>query len=99
MSSGDAAAPRASSTSAAASATPTPARMLRDASPPIRSGLYHYSRLDAFLVFKRAMGHPYVRAEFTLRSFDRFVVSYARRHRPFRLDNAILAWLASIRRT
>lgn len=54
--------------------------------------------LDAFLVFKRAMGHPYVRAEFTLRSFDRFVVSYARRHRPFRLDNAILAWLASTRK-
>lgn len=51
--------------------------------------------LDAFLAFKRTMGHPYVRAEFTLRSFDRFVLSHARRHRPFRLDEAILAWLAS----
>lgn len=51
--------------------------------------------LDAFLAFKRAMGSPYVRAEFTLRSFDRFVLDYARRHRPFRLDEAVLAWLAS----
>jgi len=51
--------------------------------------------LDEFLVFKRTMGSPYVRAEFTLRSFDRFVLIHARRHRPFRLDEAILAWLAS----
>lgn len=51
--------------------------------------------LDAFLAFKRTMGSPYVRAEFTLRSFDRFVLDYARRHRPFRLDEAVLAWLAS----
>lgn len=53
------------------------------------------TELDAFLAFKRTMGSPYVRAEFTLRSFDRFVQKYARRHRPFRLDEAILAWLAS----
>jgi integrase/recombinase XerD len=51
--------------------------------------------LDAFLTFKRTMGSPYVRAEFTLRSFDRFVLGYARRHGPFRLDEAVLAWLAS----
>jgi hypothetical protein len=51
--------------------------------------------LDAFLMFKRAMGNPYVRAEFTLRSFDRFVLDHARRRRPFRLDEAVLAWLAS----
>lgn len=51
--------------------------------------------LDAFLAFKRTMGSPYVRAEFTLRSFDRFVLDYARRHRPFRLDEVVLAWLAS----
>ena len=53
------------------------------------------AELDAFLAFKRAMGHPYLRAEFTLRGFDRFVLGYARRRRPFRLDEAILAWLAS----
>ena len=56
------------------------------------------AELDAFLAFKRTMGHPYVRAEFTLRSFDRFVLSYSRRLRPFRLDEAILAWLASQRK-
>jgi integrase len=49
---------------------------------------------DAFLAFKRALGSPYVRAEFTLRSFDRFVRGYARHHRSFRLDGAVLAWLA-----
>jgi integrase/recombinase XerD len=51
--------------------------------------------LDAFLTFKRAMGHPYCRAEFTLHDFDRFALAYARRHRPFRMEEAILAWLAS----
>jgi len=53
------------------------------------------TELDAFLAFKRTLGSPYVRAEYTLRSFDRFVLSYSRRHRPFRLDAALLAWLAS----
>lgn len=51
----------------------------------------------AFLAFKRAMGHPYVRAEFTLRDFDRFVFARGKRHRGFRLDQVILAWLASKR--
>lgn len=48
----------------------------------------------AFLSFKRAMGYPYVRAEFTLRDFDRFVFARGKRHH-FRLDQVILAWLAS----
>jgi integrase/recombinase XerD len=56
------------------------------------------AELDAFLAFKRALGNPYVRAEFTLRSFDRFVLSYSRHRRPFRLDEALLAWLASKRK-
>ena len=56
------------------------------------------AELDAFLAFKRALGSPYVRAEFTLRSFDRFVLSYSHRHHPFRLDDAILGWLASKRK-
>lgn len=55
------------------------------------------AELDAFLAFKRTMGHPYGRAEYTLRSFDRFVHEYARSRRPFRIDAAILAWLASQR--
>jgi len=52
------------------------------------------TELDEFLVFKRALGSPYVRGEYTLRSFDRFVLSYSRHHRPFRLDETLLAWLA-----
>jgi integrase/recombinase XerD len=56
------------------------------------------AELDAFLAFKRRMGCPYSRAEFTLRSFDRFVLRYVGRQRPFRLDGAILAWLASQRK-
>jgi integrase len=51
--------------------------------------------LAAFLVFKRARGYRYTRAEFMLRSFDRFLSSRARRSREWRLDETILAWLAS----
>lgn len=50
---------------------------------------------DAFLVFKRAMGSPYQRAEFTLRDFDRFVLAHDKTHRRFRMEEAILAWLAT----
>ncbi len=53
--------------------------------------------IAAFLTFKRALGYPYVRAEFTLRDFDRFVAGHHRGRRAFRLDDAILAWLASKR--
>jgi integrase/recombinase XerD len=52
------------------------------------------SDLAAFLAFKRALGYPYRRAEFTLRELDRFLCD--RRlgggNRP--LHEAILAWLA-----
>lgn len=51
--------------------------------------------LAAFLAFKRARGYRYARAEFMLRSFDRFLSSRARRGRAWRLDETILAWLAS----
>jgi integrase/recombinase XerD len=53
------------------------------------------AELAAFLAFKRARGYRYVRAEFMLRSFDRFLSSRARRKRAWRLDDTILAWLAS----
>ncbi len=56
------------------------------------------AELDAFLAFKRALGSPYARAEFTLRNFDKFVLGYAREHRPFRLDGAVAAWLDSQRK-
>ncbi|HEU4726953.1 MAG TPA: tyrosine-type recombinase/integrase [Kofleriaceae bacterium] len=53
------------------------------------------SELAAFLAFKRAHGYRYARAEFMLRSFDRFLESRARRRHTWRLDETILAWLAS----
>jgi integrase/recombinase XerD len=51
--------------------------------------------LHGFLQFKRTLGYPYQRAEFTLYEFDRFLVEYAAQHRPWRLDRAALAWLSS----
>jgi integrase len=50
--------------------------------------------MEQFLAFKRALGHKYGRAEFTLRAFDQFVLGYCRTHRPFRFEDALLAWLA-----
>jgi len=51
--------------------------------------------LDEFLAFKRRRGYRYGRAEFTLRSFDRFVAGRAQMDPAWRLDEVILAWLAS----
>jgi site-specific recombinase XerD len=51
--------------------------------------------LAAFLSFKRTRGYRYARAEFTLRTFDRFLRSPARRRHARHLDQTILAWLAS----
>jgi integrase len=53
------------------------------------------AELEAFVAFKRARGCPYVRAEHTLRNFDRFVLAHAPKRAAFRLDETILAWLAS----
>jgi integrase len=51
--------------------------------------------LAAFLKFKRGLGYLYSRSEYTLREFDRFLASYCRRHRYWRVDRSILAWLES----
>jgi len=51
--------------------------------------------LEDFLVFKRAHGFPYRRAEYTLRQFDRFLCHHFRRG-SFRLDRALLAWLGNM---
>ena len=51
--------------------------------------------LQSFLRFKRSLGYRYARSEFMLREFDRFLRQYARQHQSWRLDQAILAWLAS----
>jgi len=50
------------------------------------------SDLAAFLAFKRSRGYRYARAEFMLRSFDRFLASRSKQRL---VDQAILAWLAS----
>jgi hypothetical protein len=51
--------------------------------------------LRAFLQFKRSLGYGYMRAEFTLREFDRFLIQYAAEKRRWKLDRAALAWLSS----
>jgi integrase/recombinase XerD len=51
--------------------------------------------LQGFLEFKRRRGYRYNREEFRLRDFDRFMATRAKPGLPWRLDEAILAWLAS----
>jgi integrase/recombinase XerD len=46
--------------------------------------------MEKFLAFKRSLGYGYVRSEFTLRAFDRFLAHEGRRTR---LKNAVLAFL------
>lgn len=58
----------------------TPARMTED--------------IERFLAFKRALGHPYQRAEFMLRSFERFVREHAGRGEHVALDKQVAQWLA-----
>jgi len=53
------------------------------------------SPLVAFLEFKRKRGFRYLRAEFTLRSFDRFLYHYVAQRHSWRLDAAMLDWLSS----
>lgn len=50
--------------------------------------------LRGFLVWKRRLGYAYVRAEFTLASFDRFYMQSLGKHPDWGLDQVILAWLA-----
>lgn len=51
--------------------------------------------LHAFLQFKRNLGYGYMRAQFTLREFDRFLIQYAAANRRWELDRAAIAWLSS----
>ena len=53
------------------------------------------SALVTFLEFKRKRGYRYLRAEFTLRSFARFLSGYVAQRHSWRLDAAILDWLSS----
>jgi integrase len=51
--------------------------------------------LAAFLAFKRSRGFRYLRAEFMLHSFDRFLSRRRRRCSAIEIGDAILAWLGS----
>src|SRR4029450_8840062 len=51
--------------------------------------------LHGFLQFKRGLGYGYMRAEFTLREFDHFLIEYAARNRGWRLGRGGIAWLSS----
>ena len=53
------------------------------------------AELRAFLQFKRSLGYGYVRPEFTLREFDRFLIAYADANRGWQLGQAAIAWLSS----
>ena len=53
------------------------------------------AELQSFLQFKRNLGYGYVRAEFSLREFDRFLIEYAAMNPRWQLDRAAIAWLAS----
>ena len=62
------------------------------------SGIFHSllaSELLGFLQFKRSFGYGYMRAEFTLREFDRFLIEYVARNRRWRLDQTAITWLSS----
>jgi integrase/recombinase XerD len=57
--------------------------------------------VEGFLTFKRALGHPYQRAELMLRSFQRFAQAYAakagkhpRSRKRISLEGVIRAWLS-----
>lgn len=52
--------------------------------------------IQAFLVFKHALGHPYARGEATLRSFERFVRQHAEPRSKFTLATLLNDWLSRI---
>jgi integrase len=61
--------------------------------PPFRSPFAR--ELSSFLTFKRSRGYGYHRPEFMLRSFDRFLCGLVRQRHALRVNDAMLAWLAS----
>ena len=53
------------------------------------------AEIEAFLRFKRALGHRYQRAEYTLLNFDRFAERQVTSPGPIDMRRLILEWLAS----
>jgi site-specific recombinase XerD len=51
--------------------------------------------MDGFMRFKRNLGYRYMRGEFTLREFDRFLISYTAANHHWQLGEAAIAWLSS----
>jgi site-specific recombinase XerD len=51
--------------------------------------------MDGFLKFKRSLGYRYIREEFALREFDRYLIAYAAANRGWQLGQAAIAWLSS----
>src|SRR5256885_16184202 len=80
---------RSRSLEASANCCPSSATMNNIFNGPVADEL-----LD-FLRFKRSLGYGYMRAEFTLREFDRFLIEYVARNHRWRLDQAAIAWLSS----
>ena len=50
--------------------------------------------ISGFLALKRALGHPYARGEWTLRSFERFVHQQARSRSPVEMEAMVSGWLS-----
>ena len=52
------------------------------------------SDLERFLVYKRTLGCAYRRAEFTLRSFDRYVATHGSKRGSLHLEDLLRDWLS-----
>jgi len=54
--------------------------------------------IEDFLKFKRALGHPYGRGEFALRSFERYARQQAtlEQRRSIQFESILKAWLSRI---
>jgi integrase/recombinase XerD len=52
--------------------------------------------IEGFLQFKRALGHPYEREQYRLRSFERFVREHSGTKSKFSLEDMLGGWLARV---
>ena len=50
--------------------------------------------MDEFLKFKRSLGHPYERGEYTLRNFDRYTVRATAEKVQLPLRELVTGWLS-----
>lgn len=52
--------------------------------------------IESFLVFKRALGHPYRRGALMLRSFERYVSEHSEGQRTVELERMLRGWLSRL---